>query len=86
MMVEDKKKGVGPSGWGRPFLVGVEVGRSFSGLALVLPVGVAPPGPGWPFCLGLWVGQLSVVIIIITNKNQKYDGGKQERGWPFGWL
>ena len=33
--------------------------------------GVAPSGPGWPFCLGLWVGQLSVVIIIITNKNQK---------------
>ena len=38
---------------------------------------------GWPFCLGLWVGQLSVVIIIITCRNQKYDGGKQEeRGRP----
>ena len=27
-------------------------------------------GGGWPFLLGLWVGQLSVVIIRTTNKNQ----------------
>ena len=59
------------------------VGPSF--LGLVLPVGLALPclglalpslgwalahlGRGWLFCLGLWVGQLSVVIIFITNKN-----------------
>ena len=38
--------GVGPSGRGWPFLLGV---------------GVGPSGLGWPFCLWLVVGQLSVV-------------------------
>ena len=55
--MEEKKTGVGPSGWGRP----LGLGLGLPSWGLVGPshswVGVGPSrGGGWPFLFGFGVG------------------------------
>ena len=85
MMVEEKRRqglalrvGVGPLGWGWPFLFGFVVGPSFSGLKLALRCGVGPSGRGWPPFLGLGLAVPSFGQGLASGV-----GPSRCQSWPF---